>query len=113
MNARDALKLRDMLDSARLVQGFLDRKGIDAFRDDLLLPSAILYRLQVIGEAAHHVSDITRNHFAGSIDFKGIIGLRHVIVHGYDVIDLSEIWRIASEDVPVLAAVLERILADD
>lgn len=39
-------------------------------------------------------------------------GMRDVLIHGYDEIDLSEVWKTATTDMPALIDLLERILAE-
>lgn len=38
------------------------------------------------------------------------MGLRHVLVHGYDAVDLDILWRIAEKDLPPLIEGLEDLL---
>jgi uncharacterized protein with HEPN domain len=40
-----------------------------------------------------------------------IIGLRNILVHGYDTVDLDILWRIAERDLPPLISHLERLLS--
>ena len=42
-------------------------------------------------------------------------GMRDRLIHGYDVVDLDEVWRTVSVDVPDLIVVLESLSrgADD
>ena len=36
------------------------------------------------------------------IPWKQIIGMRHRIVHGYDIIDLEIVWNTVCENIPAL-----------
>ncbi len=46
------------------------------------------------------------------IPWKTISALRHVLVHGYFLVDLDIVWGIVQRDLPVLKAKLERILEE-
>jgi len=63
----------------------------------------------VIGEAAAHISlDEQKQH--PDIPWAQIVGLRNRLIHGYDSVDLSILWRIVKDDVPPLITALENIL---
>jgi uncharacterized protein with HEPN domain len=38
-------------------------------------------------------------------------GMRDRIIHGYDDVDLGEVWRTIEHDLPALIATLERLVA--
>jgi len=59
----------------------------------------ILYNLTLLGEAANNVS---REFCAAhpEVDFKGMAGLRHRLIHDYANIDLNKIWLYLQTDVP-------------
>jgi uncharacterized protein with HEPN domain len=44
------------------------------------------------------------------VPWKDIVGLRHVVVHGYAFIDNMAIWNIVQYDVPILKNELETFL---
>ena len=102
----DKANLLDMLEGARAIQTFLAEAVFDDLVADRKLRSADLYELTVIGEAVKRLSTgfRTRN---PEIDWKSIAGLRDVITHGYDVVDLGEIWWIVPTDLPGLIEFLE------
>jgi uncharacterized protein with HEPN domain len=42
----------------------------------------------------------------------GMIGMRHVLVHGYFETDTEIVWKVVEKDLPTLKKQLETILAD-
>lgn len=40
-----------------------------------------------------------------------MIGMRHVLVHGYFETDKELVWKVVEQDIPKLKAQLEKILA--
>jgi uncharacterized protein with HEPN domain len=40
-----------------------------------------------------------------------MIGMRHVLVHGYFETDKELVWRVVEQDIPTLKAQIEKILA--
>jgi uncharacterized protein with HEPN domain len=61
--------------------------------------------LEVIGEAAAHVSSTTRALLP--LPWLESVATRNRLAHGYFDIDETVVWRTATEDVPQLAYSLE------
>lgn len=56
---------------------------------------------EIIGEAANKLSvEFRKEHPA--VEWRKIIGLRHILVHDYDTIDEKALWRVIRHDIPVL-----------
>lgn len=53
---KDSARLWDMLDSARAIEDFLQERRYEDFLADRMLRNAIERNLEVIGEAARHLS---------------------------------------------------------
>jgi uncharacterized protein with HEPN domain len=70
-----------------------------------------LHHVVVIGEAAARVSEATR---AGhpEVPWRGVIGMRNAVVHGYFQVDWDELWNVVSHDLEPLrkaiAAIVEK-----
>ena len=106
----DKVRLIDMLEgAARVVRGM---SGVDLedFLTNADLRDATVYRLQIIGEAAYKNSDPLKL-LHPEIDWFKIQGLRHRIVHDYEAIDDTQIYRITNKYVPPLVEQLKKILA--
>ncbi len=70
--------------------------------------NAIFKVLEIIGEAASRISDVTREAHP-EIPWPNVVGLRNRMVHAYCEVDLDVIWNIVTGDIPGLIAELERI----
>ena len=105
----DDVLLRDMLDHARkAVAAVAGRERGDLERDDVL--AAALERfIEVLGEAAGKVSEATREQ-AAAVPWRGIIGMRNRLVHGYASVDHDIVWDVVTDDLPRLIADLERLV---
>jgi len=104
---RQAGLLRDILDSALSIRSYLT--GIDeaAFQANPEKQDAVLRRFEIIGEAASRLSEQTRNLFPG-LPFRSMRGMRNIIAHDYGEVDLEQVWKTASEDLPHLIHELEQ-----
>ena len=105
------LFLRDMLESARRITRFTANCAIETFVADDMMYDAVLYNLQVLGEAPKKIPDSVRQQYPG-IDWRGVAGLRDVLSHAYFAVDNVALWKIVSADVPRLVSQLEHIEAD-
>ena len=69
----------------------------------------MIYHLQIVGEAAYGLSQgFKASH--PQIPWEQIIGMRHVLVHGYFEIDLDIVWAVIEKDLPALKNAVEAIL---
>lgn len=108
----DRTSMRQMLDYARKAQAMAaGRRREDLDRDDML-QLALTRAVEVIGEAAGRVSEVTRNRHA-EIPWRNIVGMRNRLIHGYDAVDLNLLWDTVTVDLPPLIEALERVLAEE
>jgi uncharacterized protein with HEPN domain len=83
-----------------------NRIGREMFLSDRTMQHAIVRCLTVIGEAANRVSVDTQNALP-EVAWGEAVGLRNVLVHEYQRIDLGRVWTIVQTDLPPLLASLE------
>lgn len=95
-----------MLEAARKIARFTSRhrtaKELLANESDFW---SVVYMLEVIGEAAAHVTSETRAILP--LPWLESIATRNRLAHGYFDINETVVWRTATEDVPQLAHSLE------
>lgn len=100
--------IRDALaEIAQFVSG-MDEK---TFYKDAKTQKAVVRDLEIIGEAAKNVPDEFKTGHP-QLEWKGIIGMRDVIVHQYFGLNLRRVWRVIASDLPKLTAQVKQILAD-
>lgn len=109
---RDTASLSDVAAACSMILEFVrDASRPDLSRDRRLL-SACCYQIAVIGEAVKRVSPATRSKHP-EVPWKDIAGMRDRLIHGYDAVDLDELWKTATEDIPELLQRLKTILTSD
>jgi uncharacterized protein with HEPN domain len=106
---RDAAYLWDMLDAARAVNEFVSSRKYYDYHQDRMLRGAVERHIEIIGEAANHVSDVFRQAHP-EISWKGIIGQRNVLIHEYGDIKHERIWAVATQRIPELIKLLESLI---
>ena len=105
--------LRDALRAAQDIQRYV--AGIEFYdyeRDDIL-QAAVERKFEIAGEALNRVRRKDPDAFLLVQEHEGVIDLRNVIAHRYDVIDQSQIWHIIQSAVPELIAKLEYALEQE
>jgi uncharacterized protein with HEPN domain len=106
---RDEATLLDIAHAARLVQTFVQSMTKEAFLRDFKTQSAVLYQLTVIGEAVRRWSPAFRDRHP-ILPWSLMAGMRDHLLHGYDVVDLDEVWNTATRDVPEVLVKIAPIL---
>ncbi len=66
-----------------------------------LLQDGVIRQLEIIGEAARHISGELRAKYA-NVPWQDIIGMRNKLIHDYLGVDIELVWITASEDLPAL-----------
>lgn len=75
--------------------------SFDEYKNNLTVIDAVERRLAIIGEALYKAADKIDKQIAVS-DKSKVIGLRHILVHDYDLIEDATIWNIVHKNLPVL-----------
>jgi uncharacterized protein with HEPN domain len=106
----DRERLLDILEAIEKIEKRVgsDRKAFD--RDELLQVWAVHYLL-IIGEAVTRLSEQLRIQHP-EIPWNNIIGMRHILVHGYFEVDLEIVWKVIERDLPVLKRQTEGLLLE-
>jgi uncharacterized protein with HEPN domain len=90
---------------------FVDNKLFEQYQNDKLLRFAVIKNLEIIGEAAYLLTkELKESH--KDIDWDGIIGMRHVLVHGYYQISDAIIWATIVTDLIPLKEKIKLIYSE-
>ena len=105
------LFLEHIRDSISLVENYIGGKGREDFLNDVQLQDSILRRIEIIGEAVKNLPEGLKKDYP-QVDWKGISGMRDVIIHGYFGVDLDLTWMTLEKDLPNLKHWIERMISD-
>ena len=78
------------------------------FIADQMVQDAVLRNFEIIGEAAKHVPDDFRARHS-EINWRGMAGLRDILIHEYFGIDLVNVWNISKDSLPEMLKALEAL----
>ncbi len=107
----DRISIRHMLDHALEARAMARGRTRADLENDRMFQLALTRLIEIIGEAAARVSKPTRDRYPG-IPWAEIIGMRHRLIHGYDVVDIGLLWETVETDLPPLIAALQQIVKE-
>ena len=110
MSADDRERLGHILEAADRVERYRSA-GEVAFRADEMRQDAIIRNLEIVGEAAGRLSQELRSAYP-DVPWSDIVAQRNVLIHDYRRLVLDLIWRVATDDLPRLAARVREIAAE-
>ena len=106
--SHDEIILLDIIRAIRLAVEFTESMDKESFLEDIKTQSAVLHQLMVMGEAVKRLSGDYRNQHP-QIPWKLMAGMRDKLIHGYDIVDLDEVWKTVRVEVPQVLPLLETL----
>lgn len=97
--------------AARIMEATAGRTFAD-YEADWYFQSAVERQFEILGEALARVRDFEASIFERITDGAKIVGLRNVIIHGYDTVDPAILWAIVDEKIAGLRLALGELLEE-
>jgi uncharacterized protein with HEPN domain len=97
----DEVRLKHILDAISEIEQYTKNTSIENFTKNSMLKYASVKQLEIIGEAANHISEEMIKKFP-EIKWRSVIGLRNLLIHEYFGIDIHIVWNIIIKDLPKL-----------
>ena len=85
--------LQDILSSIEMIVKYMDGVTWEMFVEDLEKQDAVVRRFEIIGEASSRLEKGFRVQYE-MIPWKKIVGLRNILIHEYDQVELDHIWQV-------------------
>ena len=109
MKLDESVYLQHILDAIAKVESYLEGIDESAFNQNTLIQDGVIRQIEILGEAAKHISDVLRAKYA-HIPWQDIAGMRDKLIHGYFGVDIEKVWLTAVEDLPALKDEIKKIL---
>jgi uncharacterized protein with HEPN domain len=106
------VRLRHMRDHAREAVEMLGMTTLDALSGNRQLQLALVQLIQIVGEAASHVTEDLRVAHP-QVPWQLAADMRNKLIHGYDVIEYRIVFDTVHDDLPMLVRQLDAILANE
>lgn len=107
--ARDQSYLLDILEAARLVVSYVTGVSEEKFMSNTQLQDSVIRRIEIIGEAARRISPATQALYP-QIPWSAMIGMRNMLIHDYDDLDLETVWQTVQRDLQDLIILIEPLI---
>ncbi len=102
-------RIKDILDSIRKIQSYVDEMEFDAFQNDEKTIDAVIRNFIVIGEAARNLPDDIILKYS-NIPWRLMGDMRNFAVHEYWSVEIRTIWKTIQDDLPPLIPDLKRVI---
>jgi uncharacterized protein with HEPN domain len=108
MSKDSRVYLAQMLEGIEKIERFT-ADGEARFMAEAMVHDAVLRNLSVIGEAAKRVDERYRAEHP-EIPWRALAGLRDVLIHQYEGVDLERVWGIVTKELPPLKQAIVAVL---
>ena len=108
---KDKGRLEHILSAIDKINQFLEGQDFESFSRNEMMYYAVVKNVEIIGETAYMITNEYREKHT-EVEWKSIISMRHVLVHGYYQISRAEVWDTAKNNLPPLKAQIEQYLSE-
>ena len=98
---RDKERLLHIIEAIDNIFEFIENKEVADYKKDKILRFAVIKNLEIAGEAAYLLSRSFKEKHK-HIEWADIIGMRHVLVHGYYNIKDEIVWETIKTEIKPL-----------
>jgi uncharacterized protein with HEPN domain len=105
----EIMYLQDIAESCKKILGFTAGLSKSDLIGDIRTYDAVVRNLEIIGEAAKHISGDLRKKLP-DIEWQKAAGLRDMLAHAYFGIDNDILWDVVQNKIPSLAISINNFL---
>jgi uncharacterized protein with HEPN domain len=104
----DKQRLGHILDAISEIENYTSNVELKEFLGNSMMRFASIKQIEIVGEAANYITSETKQLFS-DIEWKQIIGMRHILIHEYFGVDANLVWQVIVNDIPALKASIQNI----
>lgn len=108
MKRKASLYINDIVEAIKKIEEFTQDMSFDEFINDDKTTSAVIRKIEIIGEAVKQLPKEVRERFP-EIPWSAMAKTRDKIIHFYHGVDYEIIWKIIKEELPILKPSLVKI----
>jgi uncharacterized protein with HEPN domain len=111
MPPRDRSYLFDVLGALNSIRAFIAGVDHDSFVVNDMLVSAVIRKLEIVGEATKRLSPEFRTAHP-EVPWKMMSGMKDVLIHDYDQVDVELVWKTVSHEADETRRIIEKLIGD-
>ena len=104
--------LYDISQAINEIELFIKGVNIKTFNNNQILQSALERKYEIIGEALNRIKRINEEILSRITDAHKIIGLRNILAHGYDMVDIKILWDATKNNLPKLKQEIKKLIEE-
>ncbi|OHB99451.1 MAG: hypothetical protein A3G70_04175 [Planctomycetes bacterium RIFCSPLOWO2_12_FULL_39_13] len=105
------LFIEDIMDCIEKIEQFVGDLSFDEFVKDDKTSSAVVRKLEIIGEATKNIPMYIREKYEG-LPWNDMAKMRDKIIHAYFGINYKIIWNVIKERLPEIKPTIRQILKE-
>jgi uncharacterized protein with HEPN domain len=105
----DKARLQHIYDAILEIEAYVNKSSYEAFQSNTMMHYACIKQLEIIGEAANHLTSHFKELYS-EIQWREIIYLRNLLIHEYFGIDTKIVWDIITIDIVSLKSQVKKII---
>ena len=108
MSRDSRVYLNDIIESINQIKIYMKKTSFEKFCKDRKTIDAVIRNLEIIGEAVKFIPQNIKARY--EYDWRGVVGLRDILIHGYFGINLKLVWDIIKNELPEFENQIKEIL---
>lgn len=106
---KDSARLEHIIVAINYIQEFIEGKTQEDLEQNKILFFAVVKNIEIIGEAANKLTKELKMKYP-EVDWNGMTGMRHVLVHDYYQINPRIAWITATKNIPEIKKQIQEII---
>ena len=105
--SRDKTYIEQIIDAIEKIEVYT-KDGQEAFNKTEIIQDAVIRNIEVIGEVAKRISSVFKEQNS-NIPWRKMAGIRDVLIHDYDSIDINIVWNVIVVELPQIKHSLNKV----
>lgn len=104
---RDLTYVQQILEAIEKIDMYT-KDGKMIFLANVMVQDAVIRNIEIIGEISKRVSPDFKS-YHNEVPWRQMAGIRDVLIHDYDSIDVDIVWNVVADELPRIKAILSDI----
>ena len=105
---RDKGRLEHILEAIEKALEFTENVSFEEYKTNTMLRYAVVKCVEIVGEASYKLTNEIREQHP-EINWRDIITMRHILVHGYYQTEDKIVWDVVKDYLPLLKEQIRKI----